>query len=297
MFRIIRYGISRRWVQSLSTLLAVTVSVAILFALYLLYSGVSLGLDSGRKRLGADLLVIPGDAWVEPESILFTGAPMNMYMDADLENKVSHIPGVSHVSSQFFTQTLNADCCSLASATRLIGFDPKSDSLILSLLQNKRDLNPARDEIIIGAKIDGVRGGSARVLNRDFRIAAALEPTGTTLDYSILMPMDSARLLAGDKEQRYLAVYWETYGPPDRLISAMLVQTDQDAIEEDVTRAIEGLAKIDLRFFEQGRPGPRFPRKRLERDPGAKRFRNRSPGPGVGKGMRGKISEAFPRGQ
>lgn len=246
MFRIIRYSLSRRWVQSVSTLLAVTVSVGILLALYLLYTGVSLGLESGSKRLGADLLVIPADAWVEPENVLFTGAPMNMYMDANLEGKVAGIPGVAKVTSQFFTQTLNADCCSLANATRLIGFDLHSDRLILSLLRKKGELKLSSDEIVIGPKVDGSQGGYARVLNKSFRIAAILEPTGTSLDYCILMPIDAARQLAKDKENRYLAIYWERFGPPEQLISAMLVQLDERGIEEDIVRAIDNLGKVKV---------------------------------------------------
>jgi putative ABC transport system permease protein len=86
MLQIIRNSLARRWVQSLSTLVAVAVSVGILFALYLLYTGVSSGVETGKKRLGADIVVVPASAQVEPETLLFTGAPLNIYMNKDLES-------------------------------------------------------------------------------------------------------------------------------------------------------------------------------------------------------------------
>ncbi len=246
MLNIIRQSLTRRWVQSLSTLLSVALSVGILFALYLFYLGVSSGFETGARRLGADLLVIPADAWVEPEAVLFTGAPMNMYMDAGFEDKVARVPGVRWVNAQFFTQTLDADCCSLTNATRLIGFNPDSDRLILALLQNARKKTLAPDEILIGAGIEGYSGVQALVLNSVFRIAAVLEPTGSSLDYSILMSIESARKLVKAKENPYMQVFWERFGQPDHLISAILVEVDENRSKEDVARSIRSFRELKV---------------------------------------------------
>jgi putative ABC transport system permease protein len=62
MFTIIRQSLQKRWIQSVSTLFAVAVSVSILFALYLLYQGITTGLSTSENRMGADLLVVPADA-------------------------------------------------------------------------------------------------------------------------------------------------------------------------------------------------------------------------------------------
>ncbi|MEN6437608.1 MAG: FtsX-like permease family protein [Syntrophobacter sp.] len=232
--------------QSFSTLLSMAISVGILFALYMFYLGVSSGLETGTRRLGADILVVPADAWVEPEAVLFTGAPMNMYMDAGFAEIVSKIPGVRWVNAQFFTQSLNAECCSLASATRLIGFDRETDRLIPALLHSTRKSEIAPDEILIGAKIDGYSGLQALVLNSVFRVAAVLEPTGTSLDYSILMPIESARKLAKARENKYLRIYWERYGSPDHLISTLLVEVDEDHSKEEVARSIRSLRELKV---------------------------------------------------
>jgi putative ABC transport system permease protein len=101
MFNLIWQSITRRKVLTLSTLIAVVVSAGILFALYLLNIGVSTGLETGKNRLGADLMVVPSESDVNPEDALFTGAPLNVYMPRDIESKIAALPGVSHVTSQF----------------------------------------------------------------------------------------------------------------------------------------------------------------------------------------------------
>lgn len=244
MLQIIWHSITRRWVQSLSTLLAVSVSVGILFALYLLYLGVSQGMETGKKRLGADLLVVPAEARVDAESALFTGAPLNIYMEKGYEEKIAGMAGVSRVTSQFFTQTLDEDCCSLAEARRLVGFDPASDWLVNSLLGNVPGGSLSADEILTGARLAGQPGGLVGILNEFFRIAGVLEPTGTSLDYSILMPIDSARRLAQNSAE--LELLWGKSGRPEGLISAVLVEVAGNYQKEDVIRSIEESRKLKV---------------------------------------------------
>lgn len=244
MLQIIWHSITRRWVQSLSTLLAVSVSVGILFALYLLYFGVSQGVETGKERLGADLLVVPAEARVDAESALFTGAPLNIYMEKGYEEKIAGIPGVRRATSQFFTQTLNEDCCSLAEARRLVGFDPGSDWLVNSLLENVPGGSLSADEILTGARLTGQPGGHVGILSEFFRIAGVLEPTGTSLDYSILMPIDSARRLAQNSAE--LEILWGKSGRPEGLISAVLVEVEENHKNEDVTKNIEELGALKV---------------------------------------------------
>ncbi len=245
MLQLIWHSLTRRWVQSLSTLLAMAVSTGILFALYLLYLGVSYGMDTGKKRLGADLLVIPAEAQVDPETVLFTGTPLNIYMNRDLEDKTRHIPGVRRVTSQFFAQTLGEGHCTLEKATRIIGFNPQSDWLIWSWVRDVRGgTGLASDEILIGSRVEGRKGDQASILGKKFRVAAVMDPTGTSLDDSILMPMDTARRLA--KETPYLELFWGKYGRPEELISAILVEVDEKYQKDEVARMIEGLGGVKV---------------------------------------------------
>lgn len=242
---IIWHSLTRRWVQSLSTLLAVAVGVGILFALYLLYLGVSVGLDTGKKRLGADLLVIPEEAEVEPEAVLFTGAPMNIYMNKELEDKTRKVSGVARVTSHFFTQTLGEGHCTLSKATRLIGFTPEADWVIRPWLRDMEGGDGlADDEILIGSKVEGKKGGKAGILGKEFRVADVMDPSGTSLDESILMPIDIARSLT--KETPYLELFWGKYGRPESLISAILVDVEDESKENSIIFDIERLGGVKV---------------------------------------------------
>ncbi|NPV92776.1 MAG: ABC transporter permease [Firmicutes bacterium] len=244
MLHIIWQSLIRRWVQSLSTLLAVAISVGILFSLLIMYLGVSQGLETGKKRLGADLLVVPDSVRLDPESALFTGAPLNVYMPLDYLEKTAQIPGVRRVTSQFFTQTLSEDCCSVGDAVRLIGYDPETDWLIGSWLRDGRSGPLGRDEVLIGAKVQGFKGEQAVILNKTFKVAAVLEPAGNSLDYSIIVTLDTARQLA--KESPYFNYIWKENGPPENLVSNLLIEVDENHPGEDIVKAVEGTGKLKV---------------------------------------------------
>ncbi|HWQ73974.1 MAG TPA: ABC transporter permease [Syntrophomonas sp.] len=243
MFTIIRQSLQKRWIQSVSTLFAVAVSVSILFALYLLYQGITTGLSTSENRMGADLLVVPADArdLLDNSELLFSGAPVCIYMNKNVQDKVSRIPGVEKVSAQFFTQTLNASCCSIGSATRIIGFDPDTDWVVKSWAKNLPDKKLAAGDILIGGSVSAFLGKDTYILGEKVHVAAVLEPTGTSLDYSIVMNMDLARKMAKDKPE--LQHFWNRYGEPDQIASALLVKVAEGK-KAEVAGAITDLGDL-----------------------------------------------------
>lgn len=244
MLPIIWHSLARRWVQSLATLTAVLIGVGIFFALYLLFCGVSLGLETGKQRLGADLLVVPGRTIVEPETLLFTGQPYNVYMDRAITERVASIPGVRRTTPQFFTQTLDETCCSLTGATRLIGFDQSSDWLVRSWVEQLPGGGLSPDQVLIGSEVKGFSGETATILKHPMRVAAVLEPTGTSLDYSVLLSIDAARGLASSIP--YFDVFLGEAMNADGLVSAVLVEIAEDAGKADVVAAIERTGEVKV---------------------------------------------------
>lgn len=242
MLAIIRHSLTRRWVQSVSTLMAVLFSVGIFFAIYLLYAGVSLGLDAGKRRLGADLLVIPADSIVEAETLLFTGQPYNVYMDKEMEGKIARVAGVKRTTPQFFAQTLNETCCTLVGATRLIGFDQKSDWLVNSWIKRLPGGDLAPDQVMVGSGVQGFSGQTAVILKKTVRVAVVLEPTGTSLDYSVLMPIDATRELV--KSIPYFKAFLGNSSDAGGVVSAVLVDVDDDFDKAGVVKAIERTGKV-----------------------------------------------------
>lgn len=237
MRNLIWHSLNKRWLQSLATLITVTGSVAVLFALFLVYLGVTGGMETSRQRMGADLLVIPAEAQslLDDTDLLFTGAPATIYMDKNYVEKIKRIDGVTRVTAQFFGQTLNASCCSSIGAVRLIGFDPGGDWVIRPWADQLIGRALADNEIIIGSNVGGFDTPAPKILGHAVKVAATLAPTGTSMDQSILMNIDAVRTLS--RSTAGYGHFWTKYGDPSNLVSAILIQVQKGKID-NVTNAL-----------------------------------------------------------
>ena len=246
MLRLIANSLLRRRWQSLATILGVALGAGLLLAVFLLYHGFEQGLERGRQRLGADLLVVPGNATVDPDRALFAGSPLSVYMDKKYADEARKIPGVRRVEAQFFTQSLKLECCSIGTESRLIGIEDKVTQRLAGMSVNGREkLEP--DEVIIGSELLGgvnKSGSLIELLGYIFRLGYRLEPTGTALDYSILMPIDSARDLAAKSDA--LKPVWQDAGDPHGLISALLIEVDDPSRIKEIGRKLEDLGPLKV---------------------------------------------------
>ncbi len=246
MWRIIGHSLGKRRWQTAATLVGVALGVGFLLAVFLLYNGFQGGLERGRQRLGADLLVVPSNATVDPDKALFAGSPLNVYMDVKFLEQAAKIPGVRRVEAEFFTQSLRLECCSVGTETRLVGIESKVLKRLAAMSPNGRE-TLAPDEVIVGSQLLGEvsRPGSLIELLGDiFRLAYRLEPTGTALDYQILMPIDSARTLAAKTDA--LKPIWKEVGDPHNLISALLIEADDTSRIKEVARNLEALGPLRI---------------------------------------------------
>jgi putative ABC transport system permease protein len=246
MLRLIANSLLRRRWQSLATILGVALGAGLLLAVFLLYQGFEQGLERGRQRLGADLLVVPGNATVDPDRALFAGSPLNVYMDKKYAEQARKIPGVHSVEAQFFTQSLRLECCSVGTESRLIGVEGQVIHRLAGMSPDGRDtLEP--DEVILGSELMGGMsrpGGLIELLGDIFRLGYRLEPTGTALDYSILMPIETARTLAAKSDA--LKPVWQDAGDPHQLVSALLIEVDRPGDIPAVGRALEDLGPLKV---------------------------------------------------
>jgi len=246
MLRLISAGLLRRRWQSVATVLAVGLGVGLLFAAILLQRGLKQGLELSRQRLGADLLVVPARASVDPDHALFAGSPLNVYMDRGVTEKVKSIPGIRRVETQFFTQSLRLECCSVDTEIRLVGIEASAvERLAAMSKEGVPTLQP--DEVIIGGRLlggVGKRGSLIELLGGIFRVGFRLEPSATALDYSILLPIDTARKIAGQSEA--LQFLWKDAGAPENLISAILVEVEDDARLPGIADRLEAIGAVKV---------------------------------------------------
>lgn len=237
-----------RKTQSVATLVSLAVTVAVLFALILTYSATQAGLKVSQERLGADLLVVPSSAAseIDETALLFSGSPAPFYMNSDIAKRIQATKGVQQITTQFYGQTLDSSCCSASEPARLIGFDAKTDWTIAPWTQDAQlpQDGLSDTQVIVGSNVDGVSNGVISVLGRNFYVASRLSATGTDLDGSILMNINMVRSLTSENVN--FSKYWNKYGEPSTLVSAVLVKLTDGADAADVAGELSKISNISV---------------------------------------------------
>ncbi len=197
---------------------------ASLFILSLLFLGFQNGVNVSNERLGADVVILPKEVPVEGNMVLLSGEPVNVYFDEKkTEEALKKIPGVGAWTPQFFTQTLNADCCSVGGENRLVGIDWKSDFLVKPWLTTGKIDHFEGNMAIFGGKVPFYED-RVQILGENFRIVGVLAPTGTAMDYTIYIPLAEARRLTAHSDT--VVQYWEQDDPFTSL-SALFIKAEE----------------------------------------------------------------------
>ena len=202
------------------------------------------GLKSYEARLGADIVVVPKQARSHGslESILLQGIPGYFYMDDSNLEKVRSTPGVEAASPQFYLASASAGCCSVA--VQLIGFDPETDFSIQPWIRESYSRQLEDGDVITGSLITVPKNRILRFYNRDCRVAASLEETGTGLDTAVYANMNTIRsLLESSRNEGF------DYGEgirPERAISSIMVKVKDGYSVEEVNNDLS----IHLRRVE-----------------------------------------------
>ncbi|GMB00715.1 ABC transporter permease [Pelosinus sp. IPA-1] len=226
-----------RKLQSFAILFSIATGVAIILCVWALYNGVSFGMDISKQRMGADIVIIPGGATIEPSLVLFGGAVANTYMPQKNVDAIRSIPGVHKATPQFFTHSLTADCHDIGTNNRMIGYDPTSDWIVGPWLKKLQKTDLKDNEVILGAKVPTWTQNKIMILGTWYDIVTVAEETGTTLDYSLFVSMAEARRVVNKTPA--LKSIWEKQGPPAELISTVLVQVDESANIMDIVTKIQ----------------------------------------------------------
>ncbi len=246
---LVLHSLKMHKVQTVSVTLSVALSVMTLFALVLVYGGVQGGVQLNAERSGAQIMVVPTEAAAElsGEDLLFTGAPASYYLSDDVAQRIAGTEGVTRMSAQFFGQTLDASCCSVDTASRLIGVDFTTDWTIQPFAHIDIPDHLAADEVIVGASTAGNVGDAITLLDNQYTVVDRLEPSGSDLDFSILLDIDVVRDICSASEG--LAYLWDKYGDPHELVSCILVDYED---ESQYNRLITRLGNIDgVRVLER----------------------------------------------
>ena len=224
MKKLIWNNIVRRKNQSVLTVL-ITLMTVFTFVLVLgVFITMEQGLSLSRERLGADVVILPEEANVDGYELLFTANPENVYMDVSLVDEIAKLDGVAAVSPQFYSQTVDGSCCDFGAAMRIIGFDQDTDFILAPYMYLQEFDVLQDDEVILGGNFQDYVGKRAGILNKKFLVAGELYPTGTGMDDTVFMTIDTARALT--KNSEFLGDVWVDRNPVD-YISAIMVKVEE----------------------------------------------------------------------
>lgn len=236
MLNLMWNNIRRRRSQSLLTI-AITLVTVMVFSMVLgVVQVMDEGLELSRQRLGADAVLIPKYAPTQSEELLFTAVPENVYMKKEVYEQAKQLEGIAQMTPQFYAQTLELGCCEPGEEARIIGFDFESDFVLTPFLEAQGISSLGERDLLIGSSMDsGILGDDYMILNTQLFALGQLEVTGTGLDKTLFMDIDTCRQLCLDNET--LSQSWQKRNPYD-YISVIMVRfeegVDPDAFVQQV---------------------------------------------------------------
>lgn len=232
--------------RSIAIFLAVMGVAGFLVATTIIIAGARYSLDSGLKRLGADILVVPEGAEIKIETALLMGKPVDFWMPRQNIQKISIIPGVEAVSPQIYLSSMFDSPCCAVSEMFIVVYDPATDFTIAPWLEKNLGRNLALGEVIGGSYIfvpEGSRYIQLYGYNTD--LVGNLEPTGTGMDQTLFMTLDTALEMA--ESSKTTALMTLTIDPA--VISTILVkvapEVDPHRVAVQILKDTDGMVPLE----------------------------------------------------
>lgn len=183
--------------RSIAILLAVMGVAGLLMSTTIIIKGAQYSLDSGLQRLGADILVVPEGAESKVESALLMGKPTKIWMSERNLSAVAAIPGVESVSPQIYLSSLYGAACCSASEMFVVVYDPNTDFTLNPWLKNNLGRGLSEGEVIGGCYVFVPPGEQfIKIYGSELTLKGNLAPTGTGIDQTLFMTIDTARTIA-----------------------------------------------------------------------------------------------------
>jgi putative ABC transport system permease protein len=135
--------------------------------------------------LGADVIVIPQGSEIDDQTVLLQGDSKYTYLPPSSLEFIRGLDGVEIATPQYFIMTLSASCCD--QKVSVIGFDTESDFVIQPWIREVLADKLPKGSIVVGSEIRTGEKNTLKIFDRDYRVAATLEPIGNKLDQAVFV--------------------------------------------------------------------------------------------------------------
>ncbi|MBP5246819.1 MAG: ABC transporter permease [Fibrobacter sp.] len=202
----------------------------------------SLSLDQGLSvvgsRLGADVILIPSGSDIEKNGLFLQGDTKQNFLPQDLLKFVQSHSGVDQATPQHYFTTLGTSCCE--KKVSVIGFDPKSDFVILPWIRQVLTKGVPAGSLVVGSDLQIGSKNSIRFFDQEFPVAAQLEPVGNKLDQAVFATTETvAQIRAAAEKKGYHFVSDESE------VSAILLKlkkgADVNQLSQDIHFEFDGV--------------------------------------------------------
>ncbi|MDD5289415.1 MAG: FtsX-like permease family protein [Dehalococcoidales bacterium] len=232
--------------RSIAIFLAVVSMTGFLLTTTLIITGARYSLDSGLERLGADILVVPEGAEIKIETALLMGKPVDVWMPRENIQKVASIPGVEAISPQIYLASMFDSPCCAVSEMFIVVYDPDTDFTIAPWLEQNLGRSLTKGEVIGGNYIFVPEGSKyIKLYGYDTDLVGILEPTGTGMDQTLFMTLETAVAMA--ESSRATALMTLNIDP--NVISTIMVKVSQDMdphrVAIQIFKDVDGVVPIE----------------------------------------------------
>ena len=216
-------NLQRRPVRTWCMVFFVFMLAASLFMSSVLVDSMEASLEKTVNRIGADVIVVPKEYESSMADSLFMGELCNFSFDSKWVEDIKNVDGIEALSPQLYMQTMSASCCD--SAVQLIAFDPETDFIVSSWLEDDGIKMPGRGEFIVGSSITPGDSGTMKFFNVEYKVIGQLEKTGTSYDSCVFMNYDTAQDMMNG--ETWVKFFGET---PDvrQMVSSLMIRAEED---------------------------------------------------------------------
>lgn len=218
-FTLIRSNILFRPVRNGAFIFCFALISASLFSGNYILASASDNAESGISRLGADIIVVPQDYQPKNEPVILRTGSSTSFINQSITSTLQGIPDISRISPQIYLGTVNL---TPENPVDIIAFDEKSDFTVHPWIPKKNSASLKPDEIYAGDEIPREEGSILTLYGHPFTIAGRLDPTGTTVDSSVFIRIEDARILEKNTALQNLS---RTPVPEDK-VTALLVRVN-----------------------------------------------------------------------
>lgn len=181
--------------RSIILLLLTLAQAACLFSGTMMIEGMRQELTQAQARLGADLLVYPTAAVskISKDKLLMQGTPVEVYRDRSMLARMDSCDGIGAVSHQIYISDSQED----GSQVWITGFEPETDFVLTPWLEAGEDIHIPRGSLLVGSKVKPASDNTVTLYGRKWPVAARLMETGSSMDTSVFVSMETMEDMIG----------------------------------------------------------------------------------------------------